>query len=512
MKRIIALVITIILLLSVATNDNIVFAKESEVNSMAAICNIDDYGTSFVDAYISNLNNYWNNYYYSRAYITCNGQTSAPIYPPTAGSSTAFNYSTPNMTRSGTYTSGTFTVYAYVVATNGSTYSAGSASFYIAPPAPVYPDAPSSLYVANASDTQLMFGWTNGLTRDGTFVSLDGGSYTQEYGPAYAGFSFLLPGTTHTFRVYHTYNGYSSAVKSIQGTTTGGSYPPSTPTGLSFGARVYGGIVLTYTTANADSVTIRARLSGSSTYIYDSGNEVEGGTITNLAGGSSYYMSVKADNSYGSSSYTSEILVTTAPSTVVATISTITQTSVTSSFSVAGSWSSVEAQVYIEGTSTVVSESTVYSGSTITVNGLTPGGNYRVSYRSFQGAIYSIYATVNYFSAAASGESDWVWTTDFTQGNPMSTYTVGGSARSIVLPATEWNNFTTKINAFRTHDGLSLYTFTQAEPEHIFPKTMIDEAITAITAMNPPIVCPLSTTTVTASLFNGLRDSLNSIP
>jgi len=101
-----------------------------------ASCNITSFSTSSVTANISGLSNYWDDRYYENAYITCNGQTSAPVYPPAEGSPTAFGYSTPSMTRTGTYTSGTFVVDAYVVATNGETYPAGSASFYIAPPDP----------------------------------------------------------------------------------------------------------------------------------------------------------------------------------------------------------------------------------------------------------------------------------------------------------------------------------------------------------------------------------------
>jgi hypothetical protein len=52
------------------------------------------------------------------------------------------------------------------------------------------------------------------------------------------------------------------------------------------------------------------------------------------------------------------------------------------------------------------------------------------------------------------------------------------------MHASEWNNFTARINDFRIYKGLALYSFTTMYSESEFTKTIINEALTAIRDMS----------------------------
>lgn len=179
--------------------------------------NITSYSTTSVTATLT-LSSYWTSANYQYAYITCNGQTSASIYPPTSGTS----YTTGSITRSGTYTAGTtFTVYGYVVAKNGTTYSAGSATFNN--PIPTLP-TPSISSTSSGSTTV-----TGYITGSGSSVTYNlsvykGGSYissTTRTGAGYFTFFDLNPSTTYAVYGYASYSGYNnSATTGVNITTT----------------------------------------------------------------------------------------------------------------------------------------------------------------------------------------------------------------------------------------------------------------------------------------------------
>ena len=99
--------------------------------------------------------------------------------------------------------------------------------------------------------------------------------------------------------------------------------------------------------------------------------------------------------------------------------------------------------------------------------------------------------------------TDWTWHSSKTAGQVIS------------LTASEWNSFCTKINLFRQYKGLSNYTFTTATSGSVITASIVNQAVNAISAMSPPTSTPSTavskTTVITASFFNTLRNSLNSI-
>lgn len=88
------------------------------------------------------------------------------------------------------------------------------------------------------------------------------------------------------------------------------------------------------------------------------------------------------------------------------------------------------------------------------------------------------------------------------------------SGGSFNITATEWNHFLDAINSARTGKGLTAYNFTYASKGGDFYAYMFNQAVQAISAMNPPISPPSTRSSgdeIYASYFNRLRDSLNSI-
>lgn len=98
--------------------------------------------------------------------------------------------------------------------------------------------------------------------------------------------------------------------------------------------------------------------------------------------------------------------------------------------------------------------------------------------------------------------TSWDWHTTKTAGAVVS------------LTASEWNSFCTRINQFRAYKGLANYSFTTVASGNTITATIVNQARTAINAMSPPTSVPTSAVQggiMTASFFNGLRSSLNSI-
>ena len=97
--------------------------------------------------------------------------------------------------------------------------------------------------------------------------------------------------------------------------------------------------------------------------------------------------------------------------------------------------------------------------------------------------------------------SNWSWTSTIVAGVILT------------LTATEWNNFTSKINAFRVYKSMSNYSFTSVSSGNVITANIINQAIIAINAISPLFNIPSVTadvTIITAKLFTDMRDILNS--
>lgn len=84
------------------------------------------------------------------------------------------------------------------------------------------------------------------------------------------------------------------------------------------------------------------------------------------------------------------------------------------------------------------------------------------------------------------------------------------------VSASDFNSFLSRINDFRVYVGLPQYgAFQYAQSGNVITSSIVAHPVYAIRAMNPPIQepnVPSVGTTITASFFNQLASSLNSIP
>lgn len=151
-----------------------------------------------------------------------------------------------------------------------------------------------------------------------------------------------------------------------------------------------------------------------------------------------------------------------------------------------------------------------YSGYYIgSYNGDYNGTAFRATATVTAGTTYYLYVCGYSGSAgyvtltAAVRPNDWSWTSTVAQNS------------QIKLTAAEWNNFTARINQFRSYKGLSAYSFTTAVKNSTpIEAGICNQARTAIDAISGHGTLPtalVSGGTLYASFFNGLKNALNAI-
>lgn len=110
-----------------------------------------------------------------------------------------------------------------------------------------------------------------------------------------------------------------------------------------------------------------------------------------------------------------------------------------------------------------------------------------------------------YFTKLPTRPSNWSWTSTVAAG------------AEIKLSATEWNNFTARINAFRTYKGLSTLSFTNATSGMAITASICNEAWSAVNDLRSyqsTYSMPSQLTAggdFPAAFFNGLKNIINKI-
>lgn len=221
-------------------------------------------------------------------------------------------------------------------------------------------------------------------------------------------------------------------------------------------------------------------------------------SFTGLSEYTQYTVGVQAYNGNGSSSITTQTVRTkdeTPPSVSITSISK-TNNSITMSFSAYDSHSGVSGfYVYLDNSHVT----TIYGTSgAYTYTGLQQGRLYKVSIKAFDNS--GNVSAEDYRNIQTS--ANFEWNTPKTSGGNFN------------ITATEWNRFLNAINSARVGKGLTAYNFTYASKGGDFYAYMFNQAVQAISAMNPSISPPSTRSSgdeIYASYFNRLRDSLNSI-
>jgi len=149
-----------------------------------------------------------------------------------------------------------------------------------------------------------------------------------------------------------------------------------------------------------------------------------------------------------------------------------------------------------------------YRSGTATFSGLTPGSTYYFDAVLTYGGQTEYIPPSGYFTAMTTGTkpnprpSNFSWTYTKSSGSNFNLY------------ASEWNAFFIKINEFRAYKNLSEYSFSVANTGYDFYAFMYNQAITAISSMNPSIALPPTRNSgniIYATNINQLVSSLNSI-
>lgn len=276
------------------------------------------------------------------------------------------------------------------------------------------------------------------------------------------------------------------------------------------------------------------RSTDSITYTIDGTTTSTSYAYTGLQYGRQYFLDVRA-NGVNPSAYSTDLVATSAPKTPTLSVTGVTNTSISVSIGVsAGYWNYVKVWYRIKNSSDSWNSITItHPSTTDTISGLTYNTEYELKASSFKNKtsgdtdynatpIESVdgngdvqFSSLIY-AVATQRPSDWAWTTTITAGTDVPSV-VGKTI--YIMPATEWEAFTDKINEFRIYKGLTSYSFTSVSTNTEFTKTILNQALTAIRAMSAyftggntvPADRVAGDNILQASVYQNMRDAMNSI-
>lgn len=284
------------------------------------------------------------------------------------------------------------------------------------------------------------------------------------------------------------------------------SHPPTLDQRTEGGFDVYWG-----SSSNVDFYTLRIR--DGSTYSY----EVTYNTsfsVTGLNYGTTYYLSVRGESYDGYSDYTNEYSCTVAPKTPRELVAyDITKNSVSIQVKqMTGNWDYVRVyrEEYVNGNWVSRDYKDISYGYTTAhwVN-LSNGSRQRFEARSFFTVSNTLLPSVRYSTyyqpwlvvQLELRPDNFQWTYPKISGQPFR------------LTASEWNNFTNRINEFRDYLDLSQVSFSTAITNNIIYASIFNQARSAISSMNSSGLpsAKSSNDKIYASDLNAIVSCLNNI-
>ena len=373
-----------------------------------------------------------------------------------------------------------------------------------------------------------------------TLNSISNGEYRRNFGSAQSStiFSGLLSGTSYSFQQRYAETSTLQASNwssSASFSTNSAPQPPPTPTGLTAGnpPRFDNGLnIIWNTSSGATLYRIRIKLGVGGTYGYYTTSNTNF-TFFDLGYSNTFFIGVRAENAQGVSSYTSDVQFTTAPKTPTASFVSSTTNSIAVNTNVsAGSWSFVRVWYRLIGSSwnfiTLTNPTTsgtisglladtqyeIKASSYYTVSGTEVDNETDLESRDISGNIG--YSSSLFITTGGARPNNWVWS--YTIASGSNVYFVSGKA-IFIMAATEWNNFTSRINEFRTYKSLSTASFTTVSTNMDVTKEIINQALNAIRAMSAHFTGGNTLISnrvagqniLEANIYINMRDCLNSI-
>ena len=338
-------------------------------------------------------------------------------------------------------------------------------------------------------------------------------------------FSGLTINTIYKFNAVTHYTANSTLLESVNWSndlyvTTQIPYIPSSPPIIV--SRNEGSLSLSWgSSVGANSYTLRYK-NYDGVYHTISGITNTTYTLNNLEYGVTYDLSVKGNNSLGSSDYTSENPGTTAPkSPGNISASTVTSTSISIQLSngMIGNWDYIRVYAYQNSITPeyIDINKTDYDSGTriVTWSGLTIGLEYLFNVLTYftvdSTLLQSVNSSNDLYITIADRPINFSWDTPKISGDPTTN-----------LLASEWTNLQNKVNEFRQYKSLSNYSFTNVISGGIFYASIFNEVRNNIYPMNSiglpstkvgisDVVDPNDADYILASDLNNIVSCLNAI-
>lgn len=146
------------------------------------------------------------------------------------------------------------------------------------------------------------------------------------------------------------------------------------------------------------------------------------------------------------------------------------------------------------------------------IYGLSEGTSYTAKVRCVSSYGVSSWASVGFTTQSSTPSiTPWNWSYSILpQGNVYQTVKSGSTIIAYIMPATEWNSFTSKINQLRSSKGKAAWNFTNVSSGTNLTANIINQAIYALNDMGLSI--PIASgSEVKASWFIDLRNGFNSL-
>lgn len=338
-------------------------------------------------------------------------------------------------------------------------------------------------------------------------------------------FTGLSCGTTYSFSAVASYNGVEYDMGGFN-QATDACPPPPDPPSVTAPSSVSGSALnqtmaqLSWSGGSPQNYQVELRRTSDDSLIWNYTGTVTSLTVSNLTQGTTYYARARtrAWYDYGGyyvySGWTNSANFTTQgedppptpdPITGVS-VSGVTENSATVSWTGGANLETFTVKIK-QGTSVVRTEVTL--NRSFTFSNLDP-------HTTYTACVFGCERQYNCSAEICSAPfttdhtvEAWQWSIPIEPGSPVYNTTISGtSITAYVIPATEWNQFTSRINELRALYGRTAYTFTTVSSGTDFTLAILNQAVMALNGIFDEL--PLASgENVQAQHMKMIRDKFN---